>query len=319
MTKQSFSEELKHLRKLWTGFMPSRVLLTANNLRVFDHLTTECAPKELSGKLKTDQRATELLLDALTAMGLLRKKKGRYKNSRISNRFLVSSSPLYQGNIIRHAHFLWQSWSELDGVLKTGRPVEAEREIESFIKGMDDIAKLRCKEVIDRIPLRGVKKALDLGGGPGTYSMELAKRGIGVTLFDRPETLKIAKGLIKERAIDGIDFLAGDFMKDPIGKGYDLVFVSQILHAYSDKENIRLLRKIKGALNPGGKVVVQEFYLNSSKTAPLWGALFSINMLLNTTGGRTYSTSEIKGWLKRAGFKTATSKRLDETVIIIGK
>ncbi len=301
--------------------MDSRVILTANNLRVFDHLVGWRSVDELKDKLKTDRRATEILLDALTALGLLKKKKDRYKNTPLSDRFLVSSSPYYQGNIIAHAENLWWSWSGLDDVLKTGRPNRTERwDLRAFILGMHDIASLRSEEVIKRLPLRRVKKALDLGGGPGTYSIELAKKGLEVTLFDRPEVLEIAERVINDTPYgNNIKLKPGDFMVDSFGRGYDLVFLSQVLHAYSERDNIRLLRRIRKALNPGGYVAVQEFYLNETRTSPLRGALFSVNMLVNTQGGRTYTSKEIRGWLKDVGFISIRTHRLGETALYIGK
>jgi ubiquinone/menaquinone biosynthesis C-methylase UbiE/predicted transcriptional regulator len=319
MKRQSIKEEIQAIRQLWTGFMPARVLLTANNLEVFEHLKSWKSLSEVASTLKTDKRGTELLLNALVSLGVLKKQANKYKNTPLARKYLTRESPYYQGNIIKHADSLWRSWSELDKAVRTGKPTGSDRDFESFILGMHDIAKIKCKEVVDNLPLKGVVRALDLGGGPGTYSMELAKRGIRVTLFDRAETLKIAKRLIKESGIEGIDFIAGDFMKDPIGKGYDFVFISQILHAYSEKDSLFILKKVKKALNKGGKVVVQEFFVNPAHTSPLWGAIFAINMLVNTTGGMTYSPAEIKGWLKKAGFRSSTSKRLNETVLITGR
>ncbi len=319
MKQSDIKEEFQAIRQLWTGFMPARVLLTANNLEVFEHLKSWRSLTEVASTLKTDKRGTELLLNALVSLGLLQKRANKYKNTPLARKYLTRESPYYQGNIIKHADSLWRSWSELDIAVRTGRPTASDRDFESFILGMHDIAKIRCKEVVDNLPLKGVARALDLGGGPGTYSMELAKRGISVTLIDRAETLKIANGLINESGIEGIEFMVGDFMNDPIGRGYDLVFVSQILHAYSEKDSLLILKKVKKALNKGGKVVVQEFFVNPAHTSPLWGAIFAINMLVNTTGGMTYSPTEIKGWLKKAGFKSATSKRINETVLIIGR
>lgn len=48
------------------------------------------------------------------------------------------------------------------------------------------------------------------------------------------------------------------------------------------------------------------------------GALFSVNMLVNTAGGRCYPPGEIKNWLSRAGLKELEEKLLDDTVLISG-
>lgn len=311
-------EEAKELRKIWGGFRAARVLLTANNYRIFDHLTKPQSAKTISKKLNTDLRATEILLDALTGIGFLKKKKSSYKNAHIASQFLVSGSPYYQGDIVRHADNLWNNWSGLDEVMKTGKPYHKAHNHEAFILGMHNLASLKTKDVIKMIGLKGVETALDIGGGPGTYSIEMAKNGVNVTLFDSPETIKIARKVIEKERIKSINFISGDFMSDDIGEGYDLIFVSQILHAYSEKDNIHLLRKCKKALRYGGRIVIQEFYILKNRTHPGQSALFSVNMLVNTTGGRCYSPDEIQSWLLKVGLKDIKEKLIDDNALIIG-
>lgn len=317
----SILERSNELRRLWGGFRQARVLLTANNYRIFDHLSKPLSAKALSRRLNTDLRATEILLDALTGLGLLKKKNNMYSNSALANKFLVSNAPYYQGDILRHADVLWKNWSGLDEVLRTGKPYHKWHSQEAFILGMHNLAVLKARDVLKTIGLKGVKTALDLGGGPGTYSIEMARRGINVTLFDRPETIEIAKKVIQDsrfKVQDSISFIKGDFLVDDFGGGYDLIFISQVLHAYSEKENLQVLRKCKKALNRGGRIVVQEFYISEDLTQPATSALFSVNMLINTESGRCYSPKEIKGWFKKIGFNGIKEIHFDDSVLIEG-
>ena len=309
------NSDLRRLRELWSGFRQARVLLTANNYRVFDHLTKPLTARALSERLNTDLRATEILLDCLAGMGLIKKKGKSYQNSPIASKFLVSRSPYYQGNIIKHADTLWKNWSGLDEVMKTGRPYRVALDHRAFILGMHDIAKLRAKEVVGFIDLRGVKRLLDLGGGPGTYAMEFARRGLNVTLFDYPETVKIARELTEKAGVK-INFIEGDFLSDSFGNGYDLIFISQVLHAYSEENNLLLIKKCRESLNKKGRIVIQEFSISSDRTSPLNSALFSVNMLVNTEGGRCYTPQEMITWLKRAGMKGFKKGLIDDSVII---
>ncbi len=312
----SVLEEAGELRKLWGGFRASRVLLTANNYRIFDHLIKPQSANAIAKNLKTNLRATEILLDALTGIGLLKKNRDRYSNAPIAAKFLVRGSAYYQGDILRHADSLWQNWSELDEIIKTGKPIRKAHDHEAFIMGMRNTALLKVKSVIKAIGAGGVKTALDLGGGPGTYSIEMAKNGIDVTLFDRPETVKIARRVVKKEGIKNIDFIEGDFLCDDIGRGYDLIFVSQTLHSLSEKDNLYLLKKCKRALNKRGRIVIQEFHLLKDRAHPPQGALFSVNMLVNTEGGRSYSPDEMKNWLSKTGFKKIGIKLMGEAVLI---
>jgi ubiquinone/menaquinone biosynthesis C-methylase UbiE len=309
-------EAAKELRRIWGGFWSARVLLTANTYRIFDFVKSPKSAEETAKRLKIDLRATEILLDALTGLGLLKKTGQRYRNTRLANLFLVKGTPHYQGDIIRHAATLWQNWSGLDEVMRTGRPFHAAHAHDAFIRGMDNLALLKVSEVIREIDFRHATRVLDLGGGPGTYSIEMAKRGIAVTLFDRPDTIKISKEVIRKSGIKNIRLLQGDFLSDDIGEGYDLVFISQVLHSFSERENRRIIEKSRRALRPKGRIVIQEFFLGRDRTYPSQSSLFSVNMLVNTTGGRCYSPVEITQWLSDAGFGHIREKMVDDSVLI---
>jgi ubiquinone/menaquinone biosynthesis C-methylase UbiE len=311
-------EQAGQLRKLWSAYQSSRVLMTANNYRVFDYLEEPKTAGQLARKLNTDKRATEILLDALTGIHLLRKQKDRYRNAGTASRLLVAGKPYYQGDIISHVNGLWDSWSNLDRVVKKGTPSERVRNQKAFILGMHNLASLKAGDVVKGIDCSGVKRALDLGGGPGTYSIEMANQGIDVTLFDLPETIKIARTVIEKSGTKKgrINLVNGDFLYDDIGEGYDLIFISQIIHSYSEKVNLTLLKKCRKALNKNGRVIIQEFLISEDRTQPAWSSLFAINMLVNTTGGRTYSPNEMKAWLMKAGFKKINKKTTADGVLM---
>jgi ubiquinone/menaquinone biosynthesis C-methylase UbiE/DNA-binding transcriptional ArsR family regulator len=313
-------DDLAGLRKVYLGFTSSRVILTANNIGIFDSLKKASSATEIARKLKIDLRATEILLDALTGMGLISKNKDRrYRNARVSNRYLVRGSHLYQGDIIRHASTMWKNFSVLDEVVRTGCPARRDFDHESFIMGMHNLTLLRTKSLIKAVGLKRVKTMLDLGGGPGTNAIAMAKNGVKATVFDLPETIRIAKKVGRREGVRGIRFIAGDFHVDTIDSKYDLILLSQIFHAFSAEENIALLRKCRIAINLGGRVVVQEFPINEERAAPLHSALFSVNMLVGTEKGRCYSPKEIKRWLVETGFKDIIIKDLPETVLIMGE
>jgi ubiquinone/menaquinone biosynthesis C-methylase UbiE len=312
------NEQVKTLREIWSGFRSARVLITANNYGIFDYLTEPQSAEAISRQLKTDLRATEILLDALTGLELLKKFTGEYKNTSLSNLFLVKGAPYYQGDIIRHADYLWKNWSALDEVVQRGKPSQRARDYEAFILGMHNLAILKARDVIKAVGLKKVRTALDLGGGPGTYSIAMAKRGVQVTLFDHPEAIEIAKKIIDREGGKDINFIRGDFMGDDIGDGYDLIFISQIFHSYSADDNLLILGKCAKSLNRQGRIVIQEFYISENGTRPVQSVLFSVNMLVNTQAGRCYSPKEIKKWLSKSGLKNICEKRMDDTVLIMG-
>lgn len=313
-------EDLAGLRKLYSGFMAARVVLTANNLGVFDILTKAVSADAVAKKLKADQRAVGILLDALAGLGLVTKSRdGKYLNAAVSTRYLVKGSPLYQGDIVRHASSMWERFATLDDVVKTGIPAPRSGDHGAFILGMHNLTVFRTGELIKAIGLKGVNTMLDLGGGPGTNAMAMAKKGVKATIFDRQPTIAIARKVARREKVKDLHFIAGDFQQDNIGSGYDLILLSQIMHAYSAGENIALLKKCRKALNPGGRVVVQEFPINDALTSPPQSAIFSVNMLVGTRSGRCYAPGEMKEWFAKTGFDQISVKKLSETVIVAGR
>jgi hypothetical protein len=154
-------QQFQALRQLSGGFRASRVILTANNYAIFERLKTPKTAAVLARKLKTDPRATEILLDAVTALGLLRKTGSTYRNTALAMAFLIKTSPWYQGDMLRHSDHLWKNWSCLDEIVKTGRPHRAEgRDYGVFIKAMHNNAVLRARAVIGSVDLIGVTTAL---------------------------------------------------------------------------------------------------------------------------------------------------------------
>jgi 2-polyprenyl-3-methyl-5-hydroxy-6-metoxy-1,4-benzoquinol methylase len=314
------TDQAKEFARLWGGFQASRVVLTANNLRVFENIGRGRSAADMATVLKTDPRATAILLDAVTALGLLRKERSIYRCSLLARRFLLPDSPQYQGDMLRHADTLWRNWSGLDDVVRTGRPNRSgSRRHDIFIRAMHNNAVLRAGEVIGALDLHRVGKALDLGGGPGTYSIELARRGVAVTLFDLPNTVDVAQAMIRQAGTKNITIRGGDFHIDDLGRDYDLVLISQVLHSHGPGENIALLRKAFAALAARGTIAVHEFTLNENRASPVPGALFSVNMLVNTAEGRSFTRREMQEWLKKTGCTGITATSFGDTVLITGR
>jgi len=242
-------------------------------------------------------------------MGLIVKSADAYANTDFSRKFLDQSSGAYLGHIILHHHHLVDGWAQLDQAVRSGRPVEMrsygeEKERESFLLGMFNLAMGQAPRLAAQLDLKGRKHLLDLGGGPGTYAIHfcLANPDLRATIFDRPTTEPFARQTATRFAVDGrIDFQAGDFNVDPIAGHYDAAWLSHILHSSGYEECERLVAKTVAALEPGGLIMIHEFILDDSLAAPLFPALFSLNMLINNPHGRSYAEGELRGMLAKAG------------------
>ncbi len=323
---------LQELLRTASNFQEARVLLTAHELGVFDAVGSGKGARRLAGYLGTSPRGTEILLDALVAMGLLRKRGSRYYNTETANAYLVSTSPHYVGPILKLNGYIWERWSRLGEAVREGHLPKAGREFISdpvknrnFILAMDLLGHETAGKVARRLDLRGVRRVLDVGGGPGHYSMALVERSprIEAVIVDLPLTLRVARELIERRGMRGkVKTREGDFF-DPrcdLGEGYDLALASNILHIEDSAHNLDLLRRIYRALNPGGTVVVNEILVDAARARPKEAALFAINMLAATARGNVYTKAEISSWLRTAGFMKIRTVRLDERgTLLIGR
>jgi SAM-dependent methyltransferase len=266
---------------------------------------------DLAARLGFSERGLRMLLDALTALELLTKEQDRYRTTAFSSEFLNQSAPGYLGHIILHHHHLVESWARLDEALRTGGPVrrrvsheaeEAERE--SFLLGMFNLAMLIAPRLAPHVDLADCRRLLDLGGGPGTYAIHFCKENpqLQGVIFDLPTTRPFAEQtLVRFDMADRIDFVAGDFLVDPIPGTFDAAWLSHVLHGEGAEDCARLLAKTAAALEPGGRLLVQEFILEADRAAPLFPALFSLNMLLVTPEGQAYSEPELRELLQNAG------------------
>lgn len=318
------------------AYRRAKVLMVAAYYKVFDHLQRPCTAAQLARRLSLHPRATEIVLDSLTASGYLLKSSSRYRNSAVASSRLVSTAPAYMGDNLKYQEIISEAWQDLRGCLKRGeatRPLsywldEHEGFTDEYIRGMANIAKNPAAEIARLVPSRGSQSLLDLGCGPGSYSAAFLDTNPLLTadLFDLPGTLKITGALMSNRpALRGRYRLRpGNYLTDSYGRArYDIALLSHITHDESPASNLRMLRKCRAALRPGGRAVIHDFIVDEKRTAPEFGALFSVHMLAYTAGGRTYTLREYKGWLEKAGFTKLRVRRIGQaaknsTHIIVG-
>jgi len=292
-------------------YWKTAVLHAAVKLDVFTVIGDgQLAASEISRQLDAAQRGLERLLDALVAMELLVKVDGLYANSVSGQAFLSKNSRQYIGHIIMHHHHLVESWSNLDQAVQSGMPIRnrssfsKEEWRESFLMGMFNMAMGLAPQLVPRIDLSTRTHLLDLGGGPGTYAIHfcLNNPGLRATVYDLPTTRPFAEKIIQQFNLsDRIDFRDGNYLTDPIEGHYDAAWLSHILHGEGPEECRMIIQKAVAALNPQGTIIIHEFILNNRMDGPLFPALFSLNMLLGTDAGQSYSEQQLSDMLLAAG------------------
>jgi len=299
------------LLKVSGSYWEACTLHAAVKLELFTALADqELSAIEVAEKLQADERGTAMLLNAVSAMGLLTKSGDRYSNTSQSKILLSKDSPRYIGHMIMHHHHLVQSWSNLDEAVRTGSPVRGkpnettEEERESFLMGMFNLAMGIAPGLAKTLPLAGRRHLLDLGGGPGTYAIHfcLENPGLKATVFDLPTTRPFAEKTIERFGLsDRTFFMEGNYLEDDISGTYDAVWLSHIIHGEGPENCRAILEKAVAETEPGGLIMIHEFILNNAMNAPLFPALFSLNMLCGTASGQSYSEEQLMEMLKEVG------------------
>jgi len=302
------------------GFQESRVILTAAELDLFTAVGGGARTEEVAARVGGDPRATEMLLNALVAMGWLAKNGAIFSNSPASARYFVAGSADDWRGATMHTVHLWETWSTLTECVRAGTSVtrramagRGEDWTAAFIAAMHRNARARAPLVVNAVGTEGVSRMLDVGGGSGAYSIAFAsaKHDLEVDLLDLADVLPITQGHIENAGLAGrIRTRPGDLRLDQLGAGYDLVLVSAICHMLGVDENRDLLKRCFQALAPKGRLVIQDFILEPGKTAPKSAALFALNMLVGTPGGSTYTEAEYTAWFTEAGLREVKHVRL---------
>lgn len=314
--------DFTELMRLAGGHVEARLTQTALELAIFDALESSAATAEaVANRLELEPKATELLLNALASLELLRKQEEYFSLTEVAAKYLLKSSPQYVGAMIRFESSLWTCWERLPKAIRSGQPVRPPNmyqddptETEIFIQAMDSLVKARSDVDVmtNAIDWSGVTELLDVGSGPATYPIAFCKRfaGLRVTIFDLPGTLAITDRYVRDAGMtERIRQIAGDYRKETIPGSYDIIFLSNIIHGEGEQDNASLVRKLASNLKLGGRLVVKDHILDDSRTTPPVGAIFSLLMLLTTESGRCYSFSEIKSWMEDAGLSRV--QRLD--------
>ncbi len=306
------------IREIANSFRESRILLSAFELKIFTVIGTHMmTSEEVSKIISADTRAIDRLMNALCAMGLLKKVKGKFYNTGLSSKYLIEGKPEFMGNLY-HTNHLWKTWTHLtDSVIKGSsfigdqNKIEKDEWVEAFISAMHYRGVNQGKILSMMIDISNVKKVLDIGGGSAAFSMELVKKNpsINAVVLDLPHVIPITKRYVsQEGLLDKFNFIEGDYLIKDFEGNYDLILLSAIVHINSYEQNKLLIKKCSESLNKNGMIIINDFIINKDRTQPYHGAFFSLNMLVGTASGDTYTEEEMKEWYTSAGITNIERK-----------
>ena len=307
-----------------------QVLKHAISFKVFNYLSEPASAKEIAKKLETKPEPTSRLLDMLAILGVISKKDGQYRNTTSAEEYLAEGKPTYMGDFYVMAVDMYGGMiGNIPQALKSGVPEMAPDQAYSdeFWASQVDITG-RCQralwsykalpQVIEMPEFPHFKRMLDLAGNAGIYTVALVTRHptLKGTVLDQPPVVEITKKIISEYGLqDRIDVIGADFSKDDIGNDYDLVWTSDTLSFFPDKDKLEeICIKVYNSMNSGGVFVSQQqMVISKNGIWPPDTAWLSHIMAFEGANCTLYETDVSEAMLD-AGFRSVESQYVNRAL-----
>ena len=281
------------------------LLGSAHRAGIFEALSEEKDISALKRMLKADERSLFIVLEALCALGYVYKRQDRYVIAAKTRSLFLERGEDYVGGSLPHFLDIMEAWLKLPKIIKGEKPERTERNVAAFMNAMASRPDKVVEEAVDHCIKRkkDAKSVLDLGGGPGKYSKAFVDRGLNAVLYDLPDTIDYVKNQFGLGNVKNLRLKKGDFTNEFVnefeGELFDIIFMGNICHIYSEKENRKLIKLASNILKSDGMIAIEDLIRGRSPMAEM----FAVNMLANTESGGTYTEEQYREWLKDAGFR----------------
>jgi len=288
----------------------------------------------IAKRVNASERGVRILCDYLTVYRFLSKSDHSYQLAAESAAFLSKRSPAYLGSVARFLVMpeLGKYMETLpDAVRRGGAKDQGHSSVADdnpiwveFARAMMPMMMPNAHAIADLVgggttPVR----ILDIAAGHGAFGITIAQRNPNaeIVAVDWKAVLTVAEDHARQAGVaDRCRMIAGDAFKVDYGTGYDVALVTNFLHHYDAETCTTLLKKIAGALKPGGQAVVLDFVPNPDRVSPPMPAAFSLTMLADTVAGYAYTLLELRDQLERAGFRDVTAHPTPTTeTIVVGR
>ncbi|HMB45823.1 MAG TPA: methyltransferase [Candidatus Methanoperedens sp.] len=281
------------------------LLASAHRAGIFEALSEEKDIEALKQALNADERALFIVLEALCALGYAHKRLDRYIISDQARSLFLERGKDYVGGSLPHFLDIMEAWLKLPGIIKGAKPDRSERDVGAFMNAMASRPDKVVEETVELCLKRksNAKNVLDLGGGPGKYSKAFVNRGVKAVLYDLPDTIDYVKthfnlGDVRNLTLKKGDF-TNEFVKEFSGESFDIVFMGNVCHIYSEKGNRKIIKQASSIMRSTGMIAIEDMVRGRSPMAEM----FAVNMLANTEDGSTYTEAQYREWLTDAGFR----------------
>lgn len=277
---------------------------SAQRAGIFEALSEEKDIATLKIVLNADERTLFIMLEALCTLGYINKKSDKYIVTQEARPLFLERGEDYVGGSLPHFLDIMGAWLKLPEIVKGEKPDRAGGDVAAFMNAMASKPDKVVEETVDYCIKRkkNAKNMLDLGGGPGKYAKAFVSRGLNVVLYDMPEAIDYVSTQFGLGNINNLVLKKGDFTKEFVnefaGESFDIIFMGNICHIYSEEDNKNIIKRASSILRRGGLIAIEDFIRGRSPMAEM----FAVNMLANTESGNTYTEAQYRVWLKDAGF-----------------
>lgn len=283
------------------------------------------APAAAAAHCKATERGIRILCDYLTIVGLLAKQDKRYSLSPDAAVFLDRRSPAYIGTIsdfLVRAETLEIFMDLADTIRDPEKSLEGRTATEpenpmwvAFARAMAPLMVYPAQGIAEMIGAGNGEnwKVLDIAAGHGLFGITIAKENPNAEIFalDWPSVLEVARENAQAAGVAARHhLLPGSFFTRDLGMGYNLVLLTNFVHHFDIATVESILKKVRAALAPGGRVVTLEFVPNEDRITPQPAAVFNMTMLGHTRAGDAYTFAQYEQMFRNAGFESSEIRPL---------
>jgi hypothetical protein len=306
------------LQRLAHSYRDAAALMAAVELGLFTQVArgadTEAA---VARALDLTPTNAERLVTACVALGLL-VREGQAEAARLRNasdvaRFLVEGEPAYAGSWMLFSKPDWNEWGRLGTHLRRRDTVLLGKYAQGFTveqarryhEATYSIGMGAARRFVRQVDLGGRRQLLDLGGGSGCYCIVAAQQhpGLRAIVLDLPPVVEVTREFVASHGLsDRVSAVAGDFTRDSLPAGSDVVLMASNLPQYSREIIQAVVARAFAALAPGGEMHLIGEMLDAGRTGPREPALWGLAEALWGSTGVAHSVEECRGYFERAGF-----------------
>ncbi|MBV8551480.1 MAG: hypothetical protein JOY54_09280 [Acidobacteriaceae bacterium] len=304
-----------------TGFMRSKHLFTAAEMGVFEALAD--GPRtidELARQMRAPRRTARIVVDAVTALGLLQRNGDRYENGPVAQAFLSGSGAADMGAWLRFWNRLsYCRWLTLEDSVRLGRGVSGEfnfttEEQQVFSEGVEAFSNAQAAALIETYNFSRHRRIMDLGGGTGSFLRAILQshENLEGTLYELRPAAAVARNHLRGSDFEKrIGIIEGDFLKDPIPNGHDGFLAANVIHVLDEQQSLRFFRRVRASAANRARLLLVDFFTNATHTEPLFAALMAGEFLVVAGNGDVYSVDEMNDWLAQTGWRLVEHKPLE--------